>query len=95
VELTEGQITIDGVDVSKIGLHDLRPKISIIPQNPILFEGSLRHNLDPLTHYKDDELWTALETVQLTSRIKANSEAGLDSAVSTQVVGFFTTQMST
>jgi len=81
VELEEGQIIIDGIDVSLLGLHDLRTKISIIPQNPILFEGTLRNNLDPMSRYKDDELWACLETVQLTSRIKSNSETGLDSMV--------------
>jgi len=45
IEPAEGQIIIDGVDVSKLGLHDLRTKLTIIPQDPVLFSGSLRINL--------------------------------------------------
>ena len=51
-----GQIKIDGVDVSKIGLHILRRAITIIPQDPILFVGSLKFNIDPLAEYSDDEV---------------------------------------
>jgi len=61
----EGPIEIDGIDTSEIGLHDLRSKISIIPQEPFLFSGSLRRNLDPFDSYRDDLLWQALEEVEL------------------------------
>ncbi|KAL6424777.1 hypothetical protein ACFW04_010016 [Cataglyphis niger] len=61
----EGLIEIDGIDTSEIGLHDLRSKISIIPQEPFLFSGSLRRNLDPFDSYSDDLLWRALEEVEL------------------------------
>ena len=61
----EGQVLIDGVDVRTIGLHDLRRRISIIPQEPVLFTGSVRKNLDPFGEHPDDELWAALEEVQL------------------------------
>ncbi|KAG7207731.1 hypothetical protein KM043_009345 [Ampulex compressa] len=70
----EGVIEIDGIDVSEIGLHDLRSKISIIPQEPFLFSGSLRNNLDPFDSYRDDVLWQALEEVEL-------KEMGLDAHV--------------
>lgn len=61
----EGDIEIDGVNTKDIGLHDLRSKISIIPQEPFLFSGSLRKNLDPFDSYPDELLWQALEHVEL------------------------------
>ncbi|KAG5343188.1 L259 protein, partial [Acromyrmex charruanus] len=61
----DGLIEIDAIDTSQIGLHDLRCKISIIPQEPFLFSGSLRRNLDPFDLYPDEPLWRALEEVEL------------------------------
>ena len=58
-----GCIKIDGVDISVMGLHDLRPSISVIPQDPVLFSGSIRYNLDPFNQYNDDKLWKALQQV--------------------------------
>lgn len=75
-----GVIDIDGVDTKTIGLHDLRRKISIIPQEPILFSGSIRRNLDPFKECTDEKLWNALEAVQLKSVI-SGLKAGLDSDV--------------
>ncbi|XP_076244312.1 putative multidrug resistance-associated protein lethal(2)03659 isoform X2 [Calliopsis andreniformis] len=70
----EGVIEIDGVKTNEIGLHDLRSKISIIPQEPFLFSGTLRKNLDPFDVYNDDVLWQALEEVEL-------KEIGLDAHI--------------
>ncbi|XP_074483833.1 ATP-binding cassette sub-family C member 4-like [Sebastes fasciatus] len=61
----QGKIYIDGVLTSEIGLHDLRQKMSIIPQDPVLFTGSMRKNLDPFSQHSDEDLWKALEEVQL------------------------------
>lgn len=61
----EGDILIDEIFTKQINIHHLRSKISIIPQEPVLFAGTLRKNLDPFDEYKDDELWSALEEVRL------------------------------
>lgn len=65
----DGAIYIDNVDTKKIGLHDLRNKISIIPQEPVLFSATLRDNLDPFHKYHDADLWVALEEVELKDAI--------------------------
>lgn len=59
-ELNSGSIVIDGIDVSKIGLHELRSKLAIIPQDPVLFAGTVRSNLDPNDEYDDHAIWQAL-----------------------------------
>lgn len=59
----EGQIIIDHVDAQSVGLHTLRANISIIPQEPVLFSGTLRTNLDPFDQYSDEQLWSSLEEV--------------------------------
>ncbi|KAJ1332267.1 hypothetical protein BSLG_008573 [Batrachochytrium salamandrivorans] len=71
VESSEGKITIDGVDVSQIGLHDLRNKVAIIPQEPVMFVGTLRSNLDPFSRSTDEEIWKALDSVQLGEKVRA------------------------
>ncbi|KAK3084438.1 hypothetical protein FSP39_013539 [Pinctada imbricata] len=65
IEAAGGGIIIDGVRISDIGLHDLRSKITILPQDPVIFSGTLRMNLDPFDIYSDDQLWSALETAHL------------------------------
>uniref|UniRef100_A0A8C3AGT5 Multidrug resistance-associated protein 1 n=1 Tax=Cyclopterus lumpus TaxID=8103 RepID=A0A8C3AGT5_CYCLU len=67
IEASEGQIFIDGVDIAQLGLHELRSRITIIPQDPVLFSGSLRMNLDPFESFSDEEVWRSLEYSHLKS----------------------------
>ncbi|KAH9796195.1 ABC transporter C family member 2 [Citrus sinensis] len=73
VELERGEISIDGCDVSKFGLTDLRKVLSIIPQSPVLFSGTVRFNLDPFNEHTDADLWEALERAHLKDVIRKNS----------------------
>ncbi|KAI9198325.1 hypothetical protein LWI28_013908 [Acer negundo] len=81
VELQRGRISIDGCDVGKLGLTDLRKVLSIIPQSPVLFSGTVSFNLDPFSEHNDADLWEALERAHLKDVIRKNS-CGLDAEVS-------------
>lgn len=90
VELSEGHIYIDGVDISRLGLHKLRSRIAIVPQDASLFNGTIRSNLDPTSMCNDAQLWDALERVYMRDAVKALgrddtkdgiTSSGLDAAV--------------
>ncbi|KAJ2500948.1 hypothetical protein GGH96_002362 [Coemansia sp. RSA 1972] len=74
IEAAGGQILIDGEDIAKYGLFDVRSKPSIIPQDPVLFAGTVRENLDPFNNYSDQEIWQALEHAHLADVIRAKDE---------------------
>ena len=76
------RIIIDGIDISTVGLDDVRRRISIIPQDPVLFTGTMRSNLDQFADYSDAEIWQALEQVQLKRLVSEVMPAGLQSLVS-------------
>lgn len=64
IELAGGRILIDGIGISTLGLHDLRSGVAFVPQNPILFEGTIRYNWGQFSEHSD-ELWEALDKAQL------------------------------
>ncbi|XP_039049118.1 ABC transporter C family member 2-like [Hibiscus syriacus] len=73
LELERGRILIDGCDIAKFGLMDLRKVLGIIPQSPVLFSGTVRFNLDPFNEHDDADLWEALERAHLKDVIRRNS----------------------
>ena len=77
-EIDSGEIFIDGINIASLGLQQLRSKLSIIPQDPVLFEGTLRRNLDPFNNYDDDYLLKALEKVGLSYTSNAEKPKSYD-----------------
>ncbi|PRP88412.1 hypothetical protein PROFUN_03326 [Planoprotostelium fungivorum] len=80
IELSGGSIVIDGEDISTLGLEDVRRRLAIIPQDPTLFTGTIRSNLDPFSEHDDVDIWRALSSVQLQTMIE-NYPGKLDSKV--------------
>ncbi|KAJ3115025.1 hypothetical protein HK100_001489 [Physocladia obscura] len=80
IEIESGEIIIDGIPTKSIGLKDLRLRLSIIPQDPVLFSGSVRLNLDPFNEHSDHDVWLALESSGLKKAIQ-DMEGGLDAPI--------------
>ena len=74
MEPTSGKMLFDGIDITKLGLNDVRTAISIIPQEPVLFSGSMRFNLDPFDEYSDVDLWAALDKASLKKLLVAKGQ---------------------
>ena len=81
LEAAGGRILVDGLDISTIGLHDLRQVVSIIPQDPQLFEGTLRSNMDPTNTASDADIWQALGQAYLKDHVMNNMGGTLDTEV--------------
>ena len=74
IEPAGGQVIIDGVSTSTLGLHDLRSRLTILPQDPVIFAGSLRMNLDPFGQYSDQQVWEALKHAHLSEFVSGLKE---------------------
>ena len=73
VELEEGDISVDGINISEIGLTDLRSAVAVIPQDPVLFQGTVRYNIDPFDSHTDEEVWKAIEASNLKEKVIAEN----------------------
>jgi len=87
VEPMHGRIEIDGINILEIGLEDLRSKLAIVPQDPVLFRGSIRSNLDPFNRNTDPEMWDSLRRVKLSKTIEEMKD-GLDTPVTEGGINF-------
>ncbi|CEF71103.1 ATP-binding cassette sub-family C member 8 [Strongyloides ratti] len=81
IDPIDGNIFIDGVDIAKVSLHNLRNHITIIPQDPVVFSGTIRFNLDPFNNYSDSQIWLSLEKSNLKDFFYSKNE-GLDFIIS-------------
>jgi ABC-type multidrug transport system fused ATPase/permease subunit len=84
VEPWSGTVSIDGLDICAMGLEDLRRRITIIPQDPVLFKGTIRSNLDPFEEHDDTTLWEALRRVRLVGQATAPTAVPSESSSSRQ-----------
>ena len=82
VEMESGSILIDGIDISSIGLNALRSRIAVIPQDPVLFSGTIRSNLDPFLIYTDTQIWDNLRRTMLSTAIGSLDDLGTDCVMS-------------
>ncbi|KAJ2388758.1 Canalicular multispecific organic anion transporter 1, partial [Coemansia sp. RSA 2611] len=81
IEPAGGSIVIDGIDISQVGLHDLRSRISMVPQDPMLLEGTIRDNLDPAQEYTDEALWTAIDQAGIAELLAPPQQPAVDAAI--------------
>lgn len=86
VEASRGSIVIDGLDIKDLGTEDLRSKLTIIPQDPTLFSGSLRSNMDPFDQFRDEDIFTALRRVHLLPSEETSTTDTIDSDLTLDVV---------